>query len=244
VTDHSPDTDDRNALAGELALRVLSPAEEAEARGLATSDPAFAAQVDGWNEHLAGLADEIAPVEPSPSVWARIQAAIMEVANDNARLLFWKRWAIGSTGLLAASLAAVVVMLARPEPVPVPIEPTAPLAVTRVATITAEGGPPVVMLAYDSATGKLFVSPTQQMAGESGEGQVPHLWLVLPDEAGVRLIGAIDGTHAATHNLNAALSGLANQAPAVAISMEPAGHTPGLDKPDGPVVASGELKLL
>ena len=66
------DINEDDALAGELALRVLSPADEAEARQREANDPAFAAEVEAWNAHLAVFAGEIVPVEPSRGVWPRI----------------------------------------------------------------------------------------------------------------------------------------------------------------------------
>jgi anti-sigma-K factor RskA len=232
--------DEDEALAGELALRVLSPAEEAGARAREASDPAFAAHVDAWNARLAGLADGIAPVEPSPWVWPRVEAGLSPptAANDNG-VVFWRRWAIGSTGLLAASLAAVIVLLAQPAPAPV-ATPAAPPAVIKVATLTLESGAAAMTIAYDSATGELYLAPTDKMAGDT---RVPHLWLVMP-EGGVQLVGAIDGSATSRHSLGQALSGPAGAANAVAVSMEAPGHTPAPDHPDGPVVASGELQRL
>lgn len=233
--------DEDQALAGELALRVLSREEEAAARAREAADPAFAAEVETWNERLAGLADEVPPVAPSPYVWPRVEAGLPPVAaNDNRRLAFWRTWAVGSTGLLAASLVAVVVLLAQPSPVPPAPAPAAPVAVTRVATLTLENGHAAMTIAYDPATGELYLAPTTEMAGDT---RVPHLWLVMP-EGGVQLVGAIDGSATSRHNLGRALSGKAGQANAVAVSMEAPGHTPAADKPDGPVVASGELQRL
>jgi anti-sigma-K factor RskA len=246
MTDLPPDepgADD--ALAGELALRVLSPEDERAARAREASDPAFAAEVEVWNEHLAGFIAEIPSVQPSPRVWPRIEAGIAPAAapvaaNDN-RAGFWKMWALGSTGLLAASLVAVALLATRPTPAP--IVQTAPTGgVTRVATIAmTEGGAPVVALAYDTATGKLFIAPTTAMRDT---GVVPHLWLVKPNDGGVQLIGAIDGSAASHHQLTDVLAATAGQAVAVAISMEAPGHEPAADKPDGPVVATGELQAL
>lgn len=234
-----PPIDEDQALAGELALRVLSPAEEAAARAREAAEPAFAAHVEVWNERLAGLADGIAPVEPSAWVWPRVEAGMVApvAANDNS-VVFWRRWAIGSTGLLAASLAAVVVLMAQPAPEPV--APAAPTAVTRVATLTLENGAAAMTIAYDAGTGELYLAPTEAMAGDT---RVPHLWLVLP-EGGVQLVGAIDGSHTSRHSLGQTLAGPAGQASAVAVSMEAPGHTPAPNKPDGPVVASGELQRL
>ena len=241
MTDDLNDMDDAKALAGELALRVLSPAEEAAARAREAGDPAFAAEVETWNEHLAGMATDIPAVAPSPAVWPRVESAILPAANDNGRTQFWRRWAIGSTGLLAASVAAMAMMLAQPDPVITPaVAP--PVGVTRVATLQLDGnGAAAMTIAYDSATGNLYLAPTDKMAGDT---RVPHLWLVLPNEEGVQLIGAIDGSAATHQRLTDALSGIVGTATAVAVSMEAPGHTPDIHKPDGPVVASGALQQL
>lgn len=232
--------DEDLALAGELALRVLSPAEEAAARAREAADPAFAAHVEAWNERLAGLTDGVVSVEPSPWVWPRVEAGLTPpaAANDNT-VVFWRRWAIGSTGLLAASLAAVVMLAMQPEPAPVATPPP-PAAVIRVATLTLESGAAAMTLAYDANTGELYLAPTTEMAGDT---RVPHLWLVMP-EGGVQLVGAIDGSATSRHSLGQALFGPAGEANAVAVSMEAPGHTPAPNKPDGPVVAQGVLQRL
>lgn len=231
-----PGTD---VLAGELALRVLSPSEEALARERAAEDPAFADDVEVWNARLAALADDITPVEPSARVWPRIVDRLTVPANDNNQLRFWRRWAVGSTGLLAASVAALGLMLVQPQPVPV-AAPQVTTGVTRVATLSLDDGVSAMTIAYDSATGNLYLAPTDKMAGDT---RVPHLWLVMP-EGGVQLVGAIDGSAASRHSLSKAMSGMAGHATAVAVSMEAPGHTPAAKQPDGPVVASGELQQL
>ncbi|MBB5659880.1 anti-sigma factor domain-containing protein [Brevundimonas halotolerans] len=232
--------DDRIARAGEYALRVLSPAEEAAARAEAARDPVFGAEVDRWNDQLSHMADGIAPVQPSASLWPRILAATGGAANDNA-VTFWRRWAIGSTGLLAASLAAVAIMIATPAPAPDPATTPVAGSITRVATLKLDNGVTALTLAYDSATGELYLAPTREMEGDT---RIPHLWLVLPNEGGVQLVGAIDGHDTSRHNLEGVIVGQATEAIAVAVSMEEPGHTPNPDRPDGPVVAEGEFQPL
>lgn len=242
MSDIDPDTPD--ILAGELALRVLSSADEAVARAREASDPAFAAHVDAWNERLAAFADEVEPVEPSPQVWPRIEAGTTaKAANDNSQVTFWRRWAVGSTGLLAASVAALAIMAVQPEPTPIaPPAPVAAAGVVKVATLTlSDGDAPAMTLVYDAASGNLYIAPTDKMAGDT---RVPHLWLVMPGEGGVQLVGAIDGSEASRHHLSGALPDMAGHAVQVAVSMEAPGHTPAPQKPDGPVVASGELQIL
>lgn len=229
--------DEDRALAGELALRVLPAAEERAARAREQADPAFAAEVEAWNEHLAAFAADIAPVVPSAGVWPRVESSIAPAANDNGRVAFWRTWAVASTALLAASVAGVAILLTRPEPAPI-VQAAPEGGVTRVATVSlTEGGAAVVALAYDTATGKMFIAPTTALSRETG---VPHLWLVKP-EGGVQLVGAIDGSATSRRTLTALLADEAGQAKAVAISLEAPGHTPAADTPDGPVVATGEL---
>ena len=120
------DIDGGDLLAAELALRVLNREAEAAARARQASDPAFAADVAAWQGRLAVLFDDVAPVQPSAAVWSRIEAELSVPANDNRKLVFWRRWAVASTGLLAASVAALAVMLARPDAVVPP--PAAPAA--------------------------------------------------------------------------------------------------------------------
>lgn len=234
------DDNERITRAGEYALRILDPEAEAAARAEATRDPAFGAEVDRWNSRLSRLADEVSPVEPSATLWPRILAATGGAANDNA-VVFWRRWAIGSTGLLAASLAAVVLLVATPDPVADPATPPDAGSITRVATLKLDNGVTALTLAYDSATGELYLAPTREMEGDT---RVPHLWLVLPDDGGVKLVGAINGTETSRHSLEGVIVGQATQAIAVAVSMEEPGHTPDPDHPDGPVVAQGEFQPL
>ena len=234
MTDPNAPMDEDQALAGELSLRVLSPADEAAARARQAADPAFAAEVQAWDERLGGLVEEVAPVEPSAGLWPRI-AAMIGAANDNV-VRFWRRWAIGSTGLLAASLAGLVVLASQPDaPTPAPVT-----GVTKVSTLMLEGGVAAVTLAYDAATGELYLAPSDKMVGDP---RVPHLWLMMPDGS-VHLVGAVDGVNVSRHNLKGPVGGMAAQASGVAISMEQPGHRPAENRPDGPVVASGELQLL
>ncbi|MFC0634591.1 anti-sigma factor domain-containing protein [Brevundimonas balnearis] len=231
---------DRDApadLAAELSLRLLSPAEEAGARARAASDPAFAAEVEAWDARLAGMIDEVAPVDAPPGAWAAILRRLP--ANDDGRTAFWRRWAVGATGLLAASLVAVAVLSAQLAGRPATVEAPAPQPI-RVATLRLETGQSALILAYDPATGALFASPTEAMAGDE---RVPHLWLVGAD-GGVTLVGAVDGEAVSRMAMPTTLGSAAGGAVAVAVSMEAPGHTPDLHRPDGPVVASGELERL
>jgi len=232
-------------LAAEYVLGVLDASARAEAQARLAADPAFAEEVTYWEARLGPLAEDTAPVEPSPEMWARVEAATATVApssytpraanDDERRVRFWRAWAVGASGLAAASLALAVFVGTRPAPAPVQAQPATPM----VATLAADGGVTAVMIAYDPKSGALWVAP----AGPMGPGSaVPHLWLMEPD-GGVRLVGAIDASKPAKHNLPKALAQEAARAKGLAVSMEPAGTTP-TTGPNGPVVAAGDFSAL
>lgn len=229
--------DDDDALAAELSLRVLSDAEEASARARADADAAFARRVEAWDERFGVLAEEIAPVVPGAHLWPRVETVAGTANDDEPRVRFWRRWAVGASALAAASLAMAVFLALQP-PAIAPAPAAGP--VTRVATLTLEDGAVAMTVVYDPATGELYLAPTDKMQGDV---RVPHLWLLMP-EGGVRLVGAIDGSATSRHTLSGTIHDLAGEAAQVAVSMEQPGHTPAATAPDGPVVASGSLQQL
>lgn len=237
------DIEHGDLLAAELALRVLDREAEAAARARQAADPEFAAEVEAWNVRFGGLFDDVAPVQPSTSVWPRIEAGIAAPANDNRRLVFWRRWALASTGLLAASVAAFAVMLARPDTVvPPPAAPPSAQApeIARIATLSTPEGEAFATVVYDSATETLYLAP---LRSAQQDARVPHLWLMLPD-GGVQLVGAIDGRQPSRQLIAPGLSAQIGQVAQLAISMEAPGHAPAPNKPDGLVVASGDIRTL
>lgn len=239
---------DTDLLAGEYVLGVLDDAEHQQAEARLAADPAFARAVEAWQERLTPLAAEAAAVEPPPELLARIEARLgrasepipfrPRAANDDKPLRFWRAWAMGSTGALAASLAAVAVLVSRAPPPPVIAPPTA-ADPARVATLVSERGGAMVVIAYDPRTRSLYVAPAGDMA--PGEA-VPHLWLLEPDGKS-RLVGVIDARKPATHNIPVAMAGDAARAVGFAVSMEPQGHVP-TEAPGGPVVAKGDVSML
>ena len=212
-------------------------------RARQASDSAFAADVAAWQARLAVLFDDVAPVQPSAVVWSRIEAGLSVPANDNRKLVFWRRWAVASTGLLAASVAAFAVMLARPDAVvpPPAAPPAAPTPeIARIATLSTPEGEAFATVVYDSATETLYLAP---LRSAQQDARVPHLWLMLPD-GGVQLVGAIDGRQPSRQLIAPGLSAQIGQVAQLAISMEAPGHAPAPNKPDGPVVASGDIRTL
>ena len=228
------DSEGPDLLAAEYVLGVLDDADRHAAEARLERDPAFAAEVAAWTGRLGPLAETAAPVSPPPELWARIDAALERpaatprAANDDAPLRFWRGLALAASALAAASVAAVVVLVSRPEP-----------TAFQVATLATPDGEAAVTLAFNPRTGALLVSPAAGL--RPGEAR-PHLWLMEPG-GGVQLVGAVEPGHAATHQLPEDLAALARTAEGAAVSLEPAGRERPLT-PAGPVVASGKFSRL
>ena len=234
-----PDPTDRNALAGELALGLLTGNELHEARALAASDPAFAREVARWRGRSAPLFDEIEPVAPPEGAWDRIRGSIEPANTSNViqlrrRIGFWRGATAGMTAL-AASLALVLVM--RPEP-------TAPVAPARVST----NAPPMVAMLGDQQGMKVVASwdPSSRQLVLAVPADMPadpahshELW-VIPAGGKPQSLGTMPGGKRMHMRLADAIASLLQQGATIAISVEPMGGSP-TGAPTGPVVASGAL---
>jgi anti-sigma-K factor RskA len=228
------DFGEEDLLAAEYALGVLDADARRAAQARLERDGRFAADVAEWSSRLAPLAEAVPEEAPPPEVWARVTRELgagssTVAANDDAPAVrFWRGLAVGASGLAAASVAAVVVLLTRPEP-PGP----------QIATLATPAGQAAVVVAFHPRTGDLLVTPA---GGLQPAGSRPHLWLMEPG-GGVRLVGAIDPRRSATHRLPQDLARRARAAEGVAVSLEPPGRTP-VEAPNGPVVASGAFSRL
>src|SRR5580704_5353709 len=125
------DTDTPEMLAAEYVLGTLASNEREQAQALIENDPAFAQLVRAWEQRLGQLQAMVAPVEPPPETWARIQArvdgtdpnavmllphpdqAARAVAEGNVvqlkhRLSRWRRASAGLAAIAAVLIAFVV----------------------------------------------------------------------------------------------------------------------------------------
>ncbi|MBB3949130.1 anti-sigma factor [Aureimonas jatrophae] len=221
-------------LAAEHALGALSGAERRDAERRLRSDPAFARAVEQWNERLSPLLDGVGPVAPSGTVWSAVEASLprmgtRQAANDPRLGVspWWRRAAIGTGGLLAASLAAIAVLVSAPS------APTQTLA----ARVSNADGVALLAAVLDPATGQATLVP---LAMHSEPGHVPELWFVPPGGVPISL-GVLDGDEPLRIDLVSRRVGSMN-APggALAVSMEPAGGSP-TGAPTGPVIGQGAL---
>ncbi len=240
-----PPTDD--VLAGEYVLGVLDARARREVELRVEREPDFAALVASWQSHFERWLLMPAPVQPSAQAWPSIRRklgwAAVEAVDTKPGLWnsvgFWR----GATGLaLAASVAAVVFGLRRPEPAPVP----APVVVAPPTPAPADVPRPVTVLADDSGRagwvasfsgdrGKVEMMPVPGDALSQGDAH--ELWLI-PEGEAPRSLGLVSGERRHTINIPDALQAEVAAGAILAITVEPVAGIPHA-APTGPIVAKG-----
>ncbi len=114
----APIPQDPDELAGEYVLGTLSPGERLRVEAALELHAALRDAVLEWEERLLGLTALVAPVEPPPELWRRIegalapavataQAAPRPIASWWNSLNLWRGLAAG--GLVAAAIMAAVI---------------------------------------------------------------------------------------------------------------------------------------
>ena len=145
----------------------------------------------------------------------------------------WRWLALGSTGLLAASLAAVAVLVATPAPTPMP---------AMMASVASADGASLVTAVFDPATGRAMLMPSDMTMPE---GRVPELWLIPEGKAPISL-GLLQPGHPLRIELRRSdmPKGMMQPGAAtLAISAEPLGGSP-TGQPTGPVMGTGALRSI
>jgi anti-sigma-K factor RskA len=229
-------TPDDIALAGEFALGLLDPAENAAAQARVATDTVFAAEVESWAERLMPMLGS-ETVMPPPSVWSNIEArtgahsaSVAATGQDNTKgaIGFWKGLSLIST---AAALILGVMLMQPAPPAPVQPAPARPL----IAALSSETGKASMTASYDAQSGTLTLTPVRMETGKL----YPELW-VIPAGGAATSLGMINGSAPSQHNLPAPLRALMAQGATLAITPEPIGGAPG-GKATGPVLASGTI---
>ena len=117
--------DDTEELAGEYVLGTLSAGERRRVELSLPHEPALRTAVAAWEARLLPLAAMAQPAEPSPQVWARVEASLAGArrpAPATGARNWWERlgvWrALAATGFAAAAIMAVVPRLQAPLAMP------------------------------------------------------------------------------------------------------------------------------
>lgn len=234
--DPTPD----DMLAAELALGLLAGEDLLAARGRQASDPAFAHDVELWQERLAPLLDTIDPATPREAVWQRIADEVgrtggtAEVVSLTSRL---RRWKMATGVAAAAAVAAISILVLSPSQTPSPAAPQAPLA----ASIPIADTQLRLAVTYLPDRQELLVSA----GGLASDGVHDHeLWLV-PQTEGTPLLslGVVVPGEERRYQLTPAVAAEFADGSALVLTREPLGGKP-RDADAGPVVAEGRMQKI
>jgi anti-sigma-K factor RskA len=231
------------ALAMDFALGALGRAERKAAELRLVGDPEFRTRVERWQQQLAPLDEDTAPVAPPASLWAAIAAETVSVAPRAVtapaaargwwhNLALWRGLGIGAPVAAAIAIATISAPPGAPD-----LAPAVADGPMLRATLAGSDGKPLLAAAYDPASGQVRFAPVAQ--NDAGAGKVPELW-VIEGSNPPRSLGVIDISAGTAHSIpKGRLAGL-KEGSILAISIEPVGGSP-TGAPTGPVIATGAL---
>lgn len=232
MDDHLTPTEERDALAAELALGLLEGQTRADALRLSLSDPAFAAQVAAWEAKLTPLHAEWADAQPGAAVWSGIERQLADAPADTVAAIETRlrRWRAGAllSGAVAAALAFV--LITQPVPTPTPAAPQ--LAVAR---IESDAAGPLVLARYNQSNGLMQL----RIHGFEPGALAPELW-VIPEGGTPVSLGQIGHAGDAEMTMPPPHRLLMTEGATLAITMEPVSKTPH-SAPSSIAVASGKI---
>lgn len=239
-----PERDDA-MMAAEHALGLLEGEELLAARGKEASDPAYAERKAWWEAHLSPLSDEVAGMEPSPEVWAAINAHVnsratasdSNVVDLQSRL---RRWQLTAAATSAAAVVLLAVMVFAPGTGPT-VSPTPDETPMLAAADPLVAQVPIgdtglrLDLTYVPESEKLLVGAI----GLTADGVHDHeLWLVPEDGGELQSLGVVTPGEVRAHSLDEDVIRNMGDGVQILLSREPLGGKPdGVDA--GPVVAEG-----
>lgn len=115
---------ERAATAAEYVVGTLTPAEHNEVAQALARDTGLQQDVYFWQDKLLAMTRMLAPVEPSPAVWSRIELSLNQAKAGRSAAPsppWWEGLAFWRFGAAFASVLAVVLALQlRPVDAPVP----------------------------------------------------------------------------------------------------------------------------
>ena len=89
---NAPTNDDIDTLAGEYVLGTLSAGARATVAERMSREPALREAVQAWEARLLPLAAVVAPADPSPGLWERIERSIGPSSAPAARSSALATW--------------------------------------------------------------------------------------------------------------------------------------------------------
>jgi anti-sigma-K factor RskA len=234
-------------LAGEYVLGVLDADSRRQVEQRMQGDARFARQVSAWEGRLAPLLSEAAAMEPSAHVWPRIRTTLGLPPVRAARGGVWNNagfWRAATALAIAAGVAAMVIGLRAPAPIPAP---GVPVVVQGPRTEEQAAKPVVVLARTDGSTGWLAtVDPSRTSilmvpvpTPLDTSGRVDELWIIPPGEA-PQSLGFVSNEKAHTIKIPPASRRALEAGATLAVTLEPKAGMPHA-APSGPIVAKGDI---
>jgi anti-sigma-K factor RskA len=222
------DPETRDLLAATYVLGTLRGAARRRFERELGRDPALRRAVAQWEGRLDPLGAAVPELAPPARLWTRIAAATAP-ARQHPRLWrslpFW-RWL--ATGLAAATIALLVVVLQ-------PRTPTGPV----IAVLQDQAKEPVWTLRLDRSEHRLIVETLRPQT--AGGDRALQLWVLQPGAAAPAPGPLLPARGRAEAPLSPHLAELLAGAGQVLVSVEPPGGAPA-GVPTGPVLYAGTLR--
>ena len=256
-----PELADRIAAA--YALGTLRGGARRRFEAQARQSPALRASALVWQERFAAMTELQLSEKPGDNVWKRIDnqlalerpAAVPPSEGVVPRALRWWRGAAWTGAMVAAAVTGIAVYLGgevreRESQLAQLDSARNSLSQQNIRLASELQGKPeiqyVAVLADDKSAATMLVTfdpkhntLTLKRVGAYEEGPEKSLQLwALPSSGAPRSLGVLSGSPVVRL---AALQTQLNEAPALAISLEPKGGVPGEGGPTGPVLFKGAL---
>jgi anti-sigma-K factor RskA len=235
------DAEERDALAGEYVLGLLTGGERAEFERELPRNRALTIAVHEWEERLWPVSTIAAPVRVSPALWAWIErdlgfvratprpdAQAPRAETDPSRARWWQSLAFWRTGALIATAAALVFAL-----VPVLRDFVAP-PVTYIAVLEAPDRSPGWIV---QATAGKPVRLTPLVSDAVTAQQSLQFWTLIDKAQGPVSLGLVEPNRAKTVP-HKSLPGL-KEGQLFEITLEPYGGSPLKTRPSGKILYKG-----
>lgn len=236
--------------AGEYVLGTLEGDALREMNAQLQHDIELNALVVEWQEKLQPLAQAVNPVKPPRAVWLRLQAQIGSSAPDNQRpgivtqfdpdrrrkrrqtrtkLIVWQ-W-VGSLAMAACAVLAFALFQTQRS------IPQSSFDAISIVSSEDAGALWVVNASLSTQT----ISITAIAPPDIEASQDHQLWMVMPDDGGVRSLGILPKDTNTT--VTVTVPQLQSDAVAFAVSLEPLGGSPE-SVPTGPVLYQGAFNKI
>ncbi|MDU8911141.1 anti-sigma factor domain-containing protein [Aestuariicoccus sp. MJ-SS9] len=212
------------AMAAEYVLGLLSEDEARRFEAQMAQDPDLRQDVAAWSTYFTTLTDDIAPVDPAPQVFRRIEGALF----GQKRPPLWRQLMPYLGGAVAAGLLAWAVLQTDM------LQPEAPHL---YADLVAEDQG-YTLLAHWAPDSQTFM--LRRDAGVFPQDSALEIWLIPGPSAAPISVGLMQPDTLTQIPVPDELVARMSPGATVAISREPPGGSP-TGAPTGPVLAVGSL---